>query len=61
MAAFATAAAARVKFTPTSKGWADFEAAKKVVPNAVKGIIQGKSVDDELKKADDQANTLLNP
>jgi N,N'-diacetylchitobiose transport system substrate-binding protein len=61
MGAFATAAAGGVKFTPTSKGWADFEAAKKVVPNAVKDIIQGKSVDDELKKADDQANTLLNP
>jgi N,N'-diacetylchitobiose transport system substrate-binding protein len=61
MAAFAAAAAGGVKFTPTSKGWADFEAARKVVPNAVKDIIQGKSVDDELKKADDQANTLLNP
>jgi N,N'-diacetylchitobiose transport system substrate-binding protein len=61
MAAFATAAAGGVKFTPTSKGWADFEAAKKVVPNAVKDIIQGNAVDAELKKADDQANTLLNP
>jgi ABC-type glycerol-3-phosphate transport system substrate-binding protein len=61
MAAFATAAAGGVKFTPTSKGWADYEAAKKVVPNAVKDIIQGKSADEELKKADDQANTLLNP
>lgn len=61
MAAFATAAAGQLRFTPTSKGWADFEAAKKVVPNAVKDIIQGKSVDDELKKADEQADTLLNP
>jgi ABC-type glycerol-3-phosphate transport system substrate-binding protein len=60
MGPFAKAAASGVKFTPTSKGWADYEGAKKVLPNAVKAIMQGKSADDELKKADEQANTLLN-
>jgi ABC-type glycerol-3-phosphate transport system substrate-binding protein len=60
MGPFAQAAASGVKFTPTSKGWADYEGAKKVLPNAVKAIMQGKSADDELKKADQQADSLLN-
>jgi ABC-type glycerol-3-phosphate transport system substrate-binding protein len=60
MAPFAQAAASGVKFTPTSKGWADYEGAKKILPNAVKAIMQGKSSDEELKKADEQAGTLLN-
>jgi ABC-type glycerol-3-phosphate transport system substrate-binding protein len=60
MSPFAQAAAAGVKFTPTSKGWADYEGAKKVLPNAVKAIMQGKSADDELRKADEQAGSLLN-
>lgn len=60
MGPFAQAAASGVKFTPTSKGWADYEGSKKVLPNAVKAIMQGKSADDELKKADEQAGTLLN-
>jgi ABC-type glycerol-3-phosphate transport system substrate-binding protein len=60
MGPFAQAAASGVKFTPTSKGWADYEGAKKILPNAVKAIMQGKSADDELKKADEQAGTLLN-
>ena len=60
MSAFAQAAASGVKFTPASKGWADYEGAKKVLPNAVKAVMQGKSVDDELKKADEQAGSLLN-
>ncbi len=60
MSAFARAAASSEKFTPTSKGWADYEGAKKVLPNAVKAIMQGKSADDELRKADEQAGSLLN-
>lgn len=60
MAPFAQAAAAGVRFTPNSKGWADYEGAKKILPNAVKAIMQGKSPDDELKKADGQAGSLLN-
>ncbi|HVK23985.1 MAG TPA: extracellular solute-binding protein [Actinokineospora sp.] len=60
MSAFAAASAGGVKFTPTSKGWAEFEQAKKVIPNTVKEIMQGKSAEDELKKANEQANTLLN-
>ncbi len=60
MGPFAKAAASGVKFTPTSKGWADYEGAKKVLPNAMKAIMQGKSADDELRKADQQAATLLN-
>jgi ABC-type glycerol-3-phosphate transport system substrate-binding protein len=60
MAPFAQAAASGVRFTPTSKGWADFDGAKKILPNAVKAIMQGKPADDQLKKADEQAGTLLN-
>ncbi|WP_345431654.1 extracellular solute-binding protein [Actinoallomurus vinaceus] len=60
MGPFAQAAAGGVRFTPTSKGWADYEGAKKVLPNAVKAIMQGKSPDDELNKADQQAGSLLN-
>jgi ABC-type glycerol-3-phosphate transport system substrate-binding protein len=60
MSAFAQAAASGVRFTPASKGWADYEGAKKVVPNAVKAVMQGKSIDGELKKADEQAGSLLN-
>lgn len=61
LAAFATAAAGDVRFTPTSKGWADYESAKKVLPNAVKDIMLGKPADAVLRAADDQANALLNP
>ncbi|WP_019633996.1 extracellular solute-binding protein [Actinomadura atramentaria] len=53
--------AGNTKFAPISSGWGEFEQAKKVLPNALKAIVQGKSVDDELKKANEQANTLLNP
>jgi N,N'-diacetylchitobiose transport system substrate-binding protein len=60
MSAFAQAAASDVKFTPTSKGWADYEGAKKVLPNAVKAIMQGKPAAGELGKADQQAGSLLN-
>lgn len=61
MAAFARAAASGTRFTPASKGWAEFEGAKKVIPNAVKNIMQGKPVDAELRRANEQANELLNP
>jgi ABC-type glycerol-3-phosphate transport system substrate-binding protein len=60
MGAFAQAASSGVRFTPTSKGWADYEGAKKVLPNAVKAIMQGKPADAELQKADEQAVSLLN-
>ncbi|MCO6006402.1 extracellular solute-binding protein [Actinoallomurus purpureus] len=60
MGPFARAAEAGVRFTPASKGWADYEGAKKVLPNAVKAIMQGASADQELKKADEQAGSLLN-
>ncbi|POM24403.1 putative arabinose-binding protein precursor [Actinomadura rubteroloni] len=53
--------AANTKFAPISSGWGEFEQSKKVVPNMLKAIVQGKPIDDELKKADEQANTLLNP
>ncbi|WP_067824457.1 extracellular solute-binding protein [Actinomadura kijaniata] len=56
-----TAIAGNTKFPPISAGWGEFEQAKKVLPNAMKAIMQGKPVDDELKKANEQANTLLNP
>ncbi|WP_018655110.1 extracellular solute-binding protein [Actinomadura flavalba] len=56
-----TTIAGNTKFPPISAGWGEFEQAKKVLPNAVKAIMQGKSLDDELKKANEQANTLLNP
>ncbi|WP_030175771.1 extracellular solute-binding protein [Spirillospora albida] len=56
-----TQIATNTKFTPISAGWGEFEQAKKVLPNAVKAIMQGKSADGELKKANEQANTLLNP
>jgi ABC-type glycerol-3-phosphate transport system substrate-binding protein len=61
MAAFARAAAGGTRFTPASKGWADFEGAKKVIPGAVKNIMQGKPIAAELQKANEQANDLLNP
>jgi ABC-type glycerol-3-phosphate transport system substrate-binding protein len=60
MGPFAQAASTGVRFTPTSKGWADYEGAKKVLPTAVKAIMQGKDADSELKKADQQADSLLN-
>lgn len=60
MGAFAKAAAGGVKFTPTSAGWAEFEQAKKVIPNTVKAIMQGQPADAELAKANEQANELLN-
>jgi ABC-type glycerol-3-phosphate transport system substrate-binding protein len=60
MGAFAQATAAGVKFTPTSAGWAEFEQSKKVLPNAVKSIMQGQGAADVLKKANEQANELLN-
>ncbi|MFD0686547.1 extracellular solute-binding protein [Actinomadura fibrosa] len=56
-----TEIAGNTKFTPISAGWGEFEQAKKVLPNAVKAIMQGKPADGELKKANEQANTLLNP
>ncbi|SEG61320.1 carbohydrate ABC transporter substrate-binding protein, CUT1 family [Thermomonospora echinospora] len=56
-----TAIAANTKMAPLSTGWADFEQTKKVIPNTVKGVMQGKPSADELKKANEQANTLLNP
>ncbi|MFG1999575.1 extracellular solute-binding protein [Spirillospora sp. NPDC048911] len=52
--------AGNTKFPPISAGWGEFEQAKKVLPNAIKAIMQGKSSDGELKKANEQANTLLN-
>ncbi|GAA0220909.1 extracellular solute-binding protein [Actinomadura nitritigenes] len=55
-----TQIATNTKFTPISAGWGDFEQSKKVLPNAVKAIMQGKSADDEMKKANEQANELLN-
>jgi len=61
LAAFASASAGGVKFTPTSKGWSDYESSKKVLPNAVKDIMQGKPADATLAAADQQANQLLNP
>ncbi|RFS85640.1 extracellular solute-binding protein [Actinomadura spongiicola] len=59
LAAF-TSIATNTKFAPISTGWGEFEQAKKVLPNALKAIVQGKSADEELKKANEQANTLLN-
>ncbi|HEX2313846.1 MAG TPA: extracellular solute-binding protein [Thermomonospora sp.] len=56
-----TTIASNTKMAPLSTGWADFEQTKKVIPNAVKAIMQGKPSDAELKKANDQANTILNP
>ncbi|TDD83721.1 extracellular solute-binding protein [Actinomadura rubrisoli] len=53
--------AGNVKFTPISSGWGEFEQAKKVLPNAMKAIMQGKAAEGELKKANEQANKLLNP
>lgn len=60
MGPFARAAGAGVRFTPASRGWADYEGAKKVLPNAVKAMMQGAPADQELKKADEQAGSLLN-
>ncbi|TYB43456.1 extracellular solute-binding protein [Actinomadura chibensis] len=56
-----TQIATNTKFPPISAGWGEFEQAKKVLPNAVKAIMQGKPADAEMKKANEQANTLLNP
>ncbi|MFC9974973.1 extracellular solute-binding protein [Spirillospora sp. NPDC127200] len=56
-----TTIAGTTKFPPISAGWGEFEQAKKVLPNAVKAVMQGKPADAELKKANEQANTLLNP
>ncbi|WP_329519977.1 extracellular solute-binding protein [Spirillospora sp. NBC_01491] len=56
-----TEIAGSTKFPPITAGWAEFEQAKKVLPNTVKAIMQGKAADGELKKANEQANTLLNP
>lgn len=56
-----TQIASNTKMAPLSTGWADFEQTKKVIPNTVKSIMQGKPSDAELKKANGQANTLLNP
>ncbi|WP_242890525.1 extracellular solute-binding protein [Actinomadura litoris] len=55
-----TEIAGNTKFTPISSGWGEFEQAKKVLPNAMKAIMQGKAADAELKKANEQANALLN-
>ncbi|HEY8482953.1 MAG TPA: extracellular solute-binding protein [Spirillospora sp.] len=52
--------AANTKFPPISPGWGEFEQAKKVLPNAVKAIMQGAPAEAEMKKANEQANTLLN-
>ncbi|WP_412516917.1 extracellular solute-binding protein [Actinomadura madurae] len=56
-----TQIAGNTKFPPISAGWGEFEQAKKVLPNAVKAVMQGKSAEEEMKKANEQANTLLNP
>ncbi|NEA28397.1 extracellular solute-binding protein [Actinomadura bangladeshensis] len=56
-----TEIATNTKFPPIGPGWAEFEQAKKVLPNTVKAIMQGKNADEEMKKANEQANTLLNP
>ncbi|GAA4142280.1 extracellular solute-binding protein [Actinomadura keratinilytica] len=60
LAAF-TQIAANTKFPPISAGWGEFEQAKKVLPNAVKAVMQGGSAAEEMKKANEQADTLLNP
>ncbi|MGP4027698.1 extracellular solute-binding protein [Actinomadura sp. 3N407] len=56
-----TEIAANTKFPPISAGWGEFEQAKKVLPNAVKSVMQGEPAAEEMKKANEQANTLLNP
>ncbi|WP_067792025.1 extracellular solute-binding protein [Actinomadura formosensis] len=56
-----TEIAGNTEFPPISPGWGEFEQAKKVLPNAVKAIMQGKPAEGEMKKANEQANTLLNP
>ncbi len=56
-----TQIATNTKFPPIGPGWAEFEQAKKVLPNTVKAIMQGKNADEQMKKANEQANTLLNP
>ncbi|TDB90411.1 extracellular solute-binding protein [Actinomadura sp. KC216] len=55
-----TSIAGNTKFPPISAGWGEFEQAKKVLPNAIKAMMQGKSAEEEMKKANEQANTLLN-
>jgi ABC-type glycerol-3-phosphate transport system substrate-binding protein len=49
------------KAVPASAGWAEFEQSKKVIPNAVKAIMQGGSSAEKLREANEQADTLLNP
>lgn len=56
-----TGIAGNTKMPPIGPGWAEFEGAKKVLPNTIKGIMQGSPADQELRKANDQANALLNP
>ncbi|TNY34815.1 extracellular solute-binding protein [Thermomonospora catenispora] len=56
-----TEIAANTKMVPLSAGWGDFEQNKKVIPNAVKAIMQGGSSAEELAKANKQADELLNP
>ncbi|RAY12013.1 hypothetical protein DPM19_27075 [Actinomadura craniellae] len=56
-----TQIAANLKMAPLSSGWAEFEGTKKVIPTLVKNVMQGKALDEELKKANDEANKLLNP
>ncbi|MEV5825293.1 extracellular solute-binding protein [Spirillospora sp. NPDC052242] len=53
--------AKNTKFPPMTAGWAEFEQAKKVLPNTMKAIMQGGAAAAEMKKANEQANTLLNP
>ncbi|RSN67970.1 extracellular solute-binding protein [Actinomadura sp. WAC 06369] len=53
--------ATNTKFPPMTAGWAEFEQAKKVLPNTLKAIMQGGDAAAEMKKANEQANTLLNP
>lgn len=60
MRVFARATVAGVRFTPASRGWADYEGAKKVLPNAMREIMQGAPAGEVLRKADEQADSLLN-
>ena len=48
------------KFPPISPGWGEFEQSKKVLPNTIKAIMQGAPAAEEMKKASEQAGTLLN-
>ncbi len=60
MRVFARATMAGVRFTPASRGWADYEGAKRVLPNAMREITQTAPADEVLRKADGQAGSLLN-